>query len=365
MKGLALGLVASLLAAASVAQPPRSFADLQAAARAGNADAQFRLGEAYRTGSGVPTDRDQAITWLKRASDQGSQPARDALGMLLFTRGNRQEAMPLIEAAAARGDARALYILATARFNGDYVARDWPRAFAEMSRAAELGLPQAQSSLAQMEPYLLPADRAKAEQIRATMAAAAPVVAAPAVAPTALPAPAAPRAVPPEPSRIAATPIPVAADGPQDAGLGLPIVPARGASGPAFTLAPSGNTPRAPAPPLPTSPSPAPPPVATVTSAAAMAPARSPARVSATAAAPVVRGKWRVQLGAYGSHDRAETQWAALAAKYPALGRHGHAITPVGALFRLQAEDVAGRDEAASLCRDIVAAGGGCFALAP
>ena len=310
MRRAALAILLAAGTTAAIAQAPRPIAELQANAKRGDPEAMFQLGEAYRTGTGVTADRDQALAWFKRAADQGDRPARDAMGMLLFTRGNRQEAMPLIEAAAARGDARALYILATARFNGDYVTRDWPRAYAEMSRAAELGLPQAKASLAQMEPYLLPADRAKADEIRATLAAVAPVSPSVSAAPPAAPLPVRAVAVAP---RSAAPPPP--------ADIGVPQVAEPGAPDRGYSLANATGS-RAAVVTSPAAPSPSPP-------AAAPAPTpRPPIRPAPPVTIVGDGGPWRVQLGAYSSAERAETQWRMLAGKLPVLGGHAHVVTP-------------------------------------
>ena len=49
------------------------------AAERGSADDQFRLGVLYCKGRGVPVDFDEAAKWLRKAAEQGHQPARDAL----------------------------------------------------------------------------------------------------------------------------------------------------------------------------------------------------------------------------------------------------------------------------------------------
>ena len=74
-----------------------------------------------------------------------------------------------------------------------------------------------------------------------------------------------------------------------------------------------------------------------------------------------------MQLGAYGSEDRAGAQWKILTAKVPALADLRKVTQPVGsgALVRLQATGLASRDEAAALCQSITAAGGACLVLAP
>ncbi|PWG03691.1 SPOR domain-containing protein [Sphingosinicella humi] len=127
----------------------------------GDADAQFNMGQAYRFGKGVPKDLRITQSWYQKAAQQGHEKAQANLGILLFDTGKRAEAMPWIKKAADRGDPRALYVLGTAHFNGDLVAKDWPRAYAMMTRAAAAGLPPAANSLAEMDKYVPAADRQK------------------------------------------------------------------------------------------------------------------------------------------------------------------------------------------------------------
>ena len=301
MKPFTLAILIGIASATLAQEPQRSIADLKTAASAGDVGAQFALGEAYRTGTGIAADRDQAITWYRRAADRGDNRAADALGFLLFTKGDRKTAIPLLQISAGRGDPRALYVLGTAHFNGDYVPKDWPRAYAEMRRAAAAGLPQAARSLALMEPYLSASDRAQADAIVVGMpSSGGGVVARPSVQ-IAQPKPA--------PPVIVATP----------------------------------------APPLP------PPAITTID-----LPASKPA---STTPSEAQERTWRIQLGAYGSAERAEAQWTMLAGKIPTLGRYRRVTEPAGALVRLQAAGLANREDAAALCREITATGAACFVV--
>jgi uncharacterized protein len=49
------------------------------AAEQGFADAQFRLGELYYDGKGVAQDAKEAVKWLEKAAAQGHQAAKDKL----------------------------------------------------------------------------------------------------------------------------------------------------------------------------------------------------------------------------------------------------------------------------------------------
>ncbi len=138
----------------------KAVAEWRAPAEAGDRDAQFNMGQAYKLGRGVPVDPRQARTWFYRAAEQGHRQAQANLGLILFRDGNRAEAMPWISKAAEQGEPRSQYVLATALFNGDHVARDWPRSYALMTMAARAGIAEAKTSLAHMERYVTPADRA-------------------------------------------------------------------------------------------------------------------------------------------------------------------------------------------------------------
>lgn len=127
-------------------------------AEAGNADAQFNMGQAYKMGRGVPANAATAQSWYQKAARQGHEQAQVNVGLLLYNGGRRQEALPWIRKAVELGDPRAQYILGTELFNGDLVAKDWPRAYALMLRAADGGVPPAADNLKSMERFI-PADQ--------------------------------------------------------------------------------------------------------------------------------------------------------------------------------------------------------------
>ncbi|QJU59820.1 sporulation protein [Sphingomonas sp. AP4-R1] len=363
--------LAPILLALAAPVAAQSIDAIQTRAAAGDRASQFLLGEAYRTGQGVTPDRDQAIAWFRKAAAQGDTRAADALGLLLFTKGERKEAIPLLEGAETRQDARALYLLGTARFNGDGVPKDLPRAYAEMRAAADKSLPQAIRSLQLMEPYISAQDRQAAAAIRPGVTPVATASVAPAsVAPTAAvpsTAPVATAIARPSPTPIRTTAIP-------------PSVPVE---------ATSPLTPPAPSPAAQTPLAPSPLPAPTATSAAVLAPLTPPAALPAPTPAPIpvavakpaplpapappprpkpvtpATGKWRVQLGALTTQDKAEDQWRALVKKLPELNRLTHVVVQAGPIWRLQASGLASRDEANDLCKAVVAKNGVCIALNP
>lgn len=195
----------------------KAVGEWRAPAAAGDADAQFNLAQAYKLGRGVTMDMKLAEDWYRKAALQGHEQAQANLGLVLFQKGDRKGAMPWIKLAADRGEPRAQYVLGTAHFNGDLVGKDWVRAYALMTRAAASGLPQAATSLAQMDQYIPVGERQKgvamAKTLVETAQASPPPAPAPAPAPAPKPAPVLkPVAVPPS-----AAPKPAAPPAPKPA----------------------------------------------------------------------------------------------------------------------------------------------------
>ena len=103
----------------------------------GDADAQYNLAQAYFLGRGVPQNMTLAEQWYERAARQGHERGAGQL-----------RPAPVPERPPPRGDAldrarrrprrsRARNMCSAPRsFNGDLVARDLPRAYALMTRAA-------------------------------------------------------------------------------------------------------------------------------------------------------------------------------------------------------------------------------------
>lgn len=162
----------------------KAIAEWREPAEKGDADAQFNLGQAYKLGRGVAMSGAFAQDWYLKAAKQGHAKAQANLGLLMYQNGEREGAMPWIRKAAERNEPRAMFLLASAMFNGDMAPRDWPRAYALMNRAKAAGLPQAADSLIQMDAYLSTTDKtaglALAEQLAKGGKAASAVVSPPA-----------------------------------------------------------------------------------------------------------------------------------------------------------------------------------------
>lgn len=157
MRGRAVfwAALVALAVPAAAAMTAAEFDKLQSSATSGNADAAFRLGRAYKLGDDVPADLDKAEHWFERAAKLGNGRAATELGLVLAQNGKGRAALPFLQQAAEKGDARAQYALGTLLFGGQGVAvdaaqgRDWVR------KAAKAGLPAAIEALAIMDKALV------------------------------------------------------------------------------------------------------------------------------------------------------------------------------------------------------------------
>ncbi|BBF70985.1 hypothetical protein SBA_ch1_31850 [Sphingomonas bisphenolicum] len=320
MLGIALPALADVKAGVDAWQQgdyAKAVAEWRPLAQSGDPDAQFNLGQAYKLGRGVQPDLNAAIDWYRKAAVQGHLRAEDNLGLLMFQQGDRTGAMPYLQRASMRGEPRAQYIVGTALFNGDTLGKDWVRAYALMTRASASGLPQAATSLEQMDKYIPEDQRKQGLALAASLDKGDKSVM------LAQAAPPPPRS---GPSAVRTTQLPP-------------------------------STPSQPAPkPAPAPPRPAPQVVVTKPK-----PAPEPARPAAMAAAPAASGGWRVQLGAFGEEARARTLWSQLSRKVSGLSAYQPYLVKAGAVTRLQAGPLASNNDAARLCGAIKAAGADCM----
>lgn len=368
----------------------QAVAEWRPLAIAGDPDAQFNLGQAYKLGRGVPTDLGQAENWYRRAAEQGHLQAEDNLGLVLFTANRREQAMPYITRSALRGEPRAQYVLGTAHFNGDLAPRDWPLAYALTKRASDAGLSIASARLSQLDRLIsleerqaglamLPEMERNEQRARLAAATAAtpPALKAPtpkpqtAVRPTALPPSVPGTSYVPPPVIASTSPIPPAPR-PIRPAVSVPApIPTADLppSEPGTSYAPPPNfdpaIPAASDQPVPDLPPvevvPAPPPVVV---APAPAPAvRTPAPKPAPAAPAAARSGWRAQLGAFSTEARARALWTGLERKYPAFAARQPYLVKAGTITRLQAGDFASQAEAEAFCAKVRPGGQACVVL--
>jgi cell division septation protein DedD len=273
-------------------------------AEAGDADAAFNLGQAYRLGRGVPTNLASAKNWFERAAQKNHVDAQTTLGLLLFQNGEQAEGLKWLKAAAEQGEARALLVYGTALFNGDGVTQDPVMGYAYVSRAAAQGLAPARETLAQLDK-LMPIDqRKKGVAIAKTKAKTAP--------------PPTSNLKPAKPVRVA-----TAKPGPTPGPKPLP---------PAPQAAPASKPAPAPAKPTP-----------------------------APASAAPAGGRWRIQVGAFNSRASAEAAYRKLAGNAALAGR-GPQYIPFNQFIRLRIGPFASKDGAAAACSALHVP---CYPVAP
>ncbi len=359
-------------------------------ANAGDADAMFNLGQAYKLGrGGLPKDSVVARDWYRRAAAKGHLPAAANLGILLFQAGEKPEALRWLRTAADKGEMRAQYVLGVANWNGDSLPRNLTLAYAYLARASAQGLPEATAALGNLTRVIAPVERANGWEVATSLAAGngvpaafaagapAPVAVAdsfsrdqvikppPRPAPTASTVPS-----PPPPVAVAAAPPAVIAPAPR----AEPVRPAAQA-----VVAP----PRPEAPPPAVSagkpvavasaaaPKPNPPAGAAVVAAAVPANDPPPAQTASPASRTVkpeaskpdvTKPSWRVQLGAFGKRALAEAAWSEVKKQQKALvGNRAPIFEASSGVTRLQLGPFASKQAARDACARIAFSGRACF----
>ncbi len=386
---------------------PAAVAMWQPFAAAGDPDAMFNLGQAYKLGRALPKDEVQARDWFRRAASKGHRPAQANLGIMLFQAGEKAEAVRWLRAAADQDEMRAQYVLGIAYWNGDGAPRSLSLAYAYLTRAAALGLPEATAALVTLAGRVSPTERADGGAVATSLAAGkgvpaafetrpsilapvalaatdrpvmtAAVVPQPAptprpVAPVVAAAPVAPAPVsPPKPEVAVAAAVAVASPQKSVPSIGIAgakPVPTAQAAAPA--VAPP-NVKLARSEPLPAStPASAP---APLTSSAAIAPvvvakaAEPPASkpvvvtkpVKATPAPPK-RTVWRVQLGAYSKRALAEAAWKKVqATQKQAVAGINPIYEAAAGITKLQLGPYGNEKLARDACAKIAFSGSACF----
>ena len=153
----ALVLAVTLVTSSAVAQLPQdaTVSKIQTLAEQGNAIAQFTLGLAFDNGRpGIPPNYTEALTWYRRAADQGLDLAQLYLGhMYDYGKGgppNYTEALTWYRCAAEQGLSSAQYNLGLMYAKGDGVPQNYAEAVQWLRRATEQGLAEAQGALGLM-----------------------------------------------------------------------------------------------------------------------------------------------------------------------------------------------------------------------
>ncbi|MBX7496832.1 SPOR domain-containing protein [Qipengyuania sp. 6B39] len=311
-------------------------------AQAGDADAQFNLAQAYRLGRGVKTDLVRAEMLYAQAAAQGHLRAADNYGLLLFQNGQRERAMPYIEAASSRGDPRAQYLMGIAHFNGELVEKDWERAYALLTLANGTGLPQAKAALAQMDDYIPLDQRQAAQALAARLKGEAEAARARELAAADL---ALVSDAPPATSRTAPPPPPPAA-------VSRAVAQERSAAPGADYTVPRGAGPVVVARAQPQE--------ASAPDVVVSVPASSVRTQTSLRPAASSGGPWKLQLGAFGVAGNADRLWAKLSARSELSGKEKVTI-PSGRLTRLLAGGYSSEAEARAACTSLKRGGQDCL----
>ncbi len=147
-----------------------------AAATQGNVDAEYNLGVLYERGLGVAASPIDAVNWYRSAADQNHPRAQYNLAIAYAEgRGTEQDfsaAARWYQRAAQQGLVPAMVNLAILYERGQGVARSPIDAFAWYSAAAERGDGPAKDRAGELLRQLPEQDRAKAQGLAATVAAA-------------------------------------------------------------------------------------------------------------------------------------------------------------------------------------------------
>ena len=143
---------------------------LRPLAHQGNADAQFLLGEIYGRGRGVEQDYTTAVTWYRKAADQGHPGAQWSLGtMYQDGLGDVPRAFAAAASwyrkAADQGHVLAQYDLGTMYAKGQGVPQDYVSAHMWYSLAAAKGLTDAAKERDMVASQMTAAQIAEAQRL--------------------------------------------------------------------------------------------------------------------------------------------------------------------------------------------------------
>lgn len=310
----------------------------------GDADAQFNLGQAFKLGRGVPQDLTQAERLFGQAAARGHLQAADNYGLLLFQRGQREQALPYLKAAAERGDPRAQYLLGIAHFNGDIVAKDWPRAYALVSLARQAGLDQAKPALTQMDQFIPIEQRQQGMAMASELAVRAEAARSQQLAAVDLGS-----TVPTGAAPMPTAPVRAVGPAPTIASAETAVSSAARAAG--------GDSPRSAGADYAR-----PEPVAAAIPAPVRIPVPAIVQPPRAAAVAPASGPWRIQLGAFGVAANADAAWNRVKGR-PELAGHPRINARAGNVIRLQAGGFASEAAAKAACARLSAAGATCISV--
>lgn len=145
---------------------------LKRAARNGDADSQYGLGNMHYNGFpniGVPQDYKESLKWLEKAANQGHAKAQHGLGFMYFNgKGVPQDfkqAAQWFEKAANKGHAVAQGLLGTMYAEGTGVHKDYMQAYKWLNIAGASGDEKIITLRDQVRQKLTPAQIEKIQEL--------------------------------------------------------------------------------------------------------------------------------------------------------------------------------------------------------
>ncbi len=135
----------------------------QTAAAQGDAAAQFNLGLAFATGSGVPRNMAESVKWFLKSAEQGNAKAQCSMGVA-YMKGdgvvkNVGTAVKWFRKAADHGNVVAQSSLGAAYVNGEGVAKDYQVAYGWLLLAEAGGDKGATKVLASLDRIASPVQK--------------------------------------------------------------------------------------------------------------------------------------------------------------------------------------------------------------
>jgi TPR repeat protein len=135
----------------SADQIVNAIGDLMDKAHAGDAMAQYQLGQLYYAGKDIPQNYDEAVKWFRTSSDKGLTLAQAALGKCYLNgdgvEKNVKEAKRLFNIAAQDNSPEAQFLLGIMHYAGDGVPVNFDEGFKWFKLSAEQGYAEAQENL--------------------------------------------------------------------------------------------------------------------------------------------------------------------------------------------------------------------------
>lgn len=124
------------------------FEGVKIKAEAGDAEAEWKLGDCYFLGKGVVKDGMEAEKWYRKSAEQGNAFSQSMLGAIYLDKKDYNESMQWSLKAAEQGNASAQLCVGAMYSKGlGGVKASWVEAAKWMRRAADQGLGDAQGAL--------------------------------------------------------------------------------------------------------------------------------------------------------------------------------------------------------------------------